>query len=246
MSRLTQLRVAILINSPPGNEFWNDVRESYYAAFRVVAPDAQVDMYDPVFQRNYSNPHEYDLIVLSGGKADASSSEPWVLGVLEFLRTTARESPKTKLLGICWGHQAISRAFGGEIRPVPTGPVAGVEDIKLTEAGKKFFACGPGSISYRLPEFHVREVAKPGLNFISLAENHEMFVNLDNTILSFQSHPEVQPALAKKMLLEEDDVYNGNLSPKELESHLKKLEQQTDGFVVLSRMIQWVGEGDTL
>ncbi|PWY95988.1 copper/iron-regulated glutamine amidotransferase [Aspergillus sclerotioniger CBS 115572] len=236
------LRIAVLINTPPDNDFWNDVTESYRTGFEVVAPNAQLDMYDPIFQHNFPDSQEYDLIILSGGKADASSSEPWVLGVLEFLRRTAQTSPKTKILGICWGHQAISRAFGGEVRAVPTGPIAGIESIKLTEAGREFFSCAPGITSYKLPEFHVREVARPGSDFIPLAENHEMFVNQDNTVLTFQSHPEVQPALAKKMLLEEDDVYNGNLSKLELEDQLKRLEQPTDGFEVLRRVVEWVKE----
>ena len=60
------------------------MRKSYHAVFRDVAPDTQIDMHNPVFQDNSSDPREYDLIVLSGGKADASSSEPWVLGMLDF------------------------------------------------------------------------------------------------------------------------------------------------------------------
>ncbi|GKZ23637.1 hypothetical protein AbraIFM66951_009915 [Aspergillus brasiliensis] len=242
MTNQAPLRIAVLINTPPGNEFWNDVRGSYRDAFDVIAPDAKVDMYDPVSEGKFPNPEEYDLIVLSGGKADASSSEPWVLGVLDFLQRTARESPKTKILGICWGHQAISSAFGGEVRAVPTGPIAGLEDVKLTEAGMKFFSSRSGVKTYRLPEFHVREVAQPGVGFVHLAENHEMFVNKDNTVLSFQAHPEVQSELAKKMLEEEDDVYNGNLSQRELEDQLARLEQPTDGFEVLRRVIEWARE----
>ncbi|KAH8422402.1 type 1 glutamine amidotransferase [Aspergillus melleus] len=216
MANPAPLRIAVLINTPPGNEFWNDVRGSYRDAFGIIAPSSQVDMYDPVLECHFPNPREYDLIVLSGGKADASSSESWVLRVLKFLQKTARKSPKTKILGICWGHQAILRAFGGEIRPVPTGPIAGIEDVKLTDAGKKFFSTRAGVTTYRLPEFHVREVARPGVGFVHLAESHEIFVDQENTVLSFQAHPEVQAELAKKMLLEEDDVYNGNLFEKKI------------------------------
>ncbi|GKZ71979.1 hypothetical protein AnigIFM50267_008026 [Aspergillus niger] len=148
MAAHAPLRIAVPINTPLGNEFWNDVCGSYQDAFDLIAPNAQVGMCDPVFEGNSPNPQGYDLIVLSGGKADASSSEPWVLGVLDFLRRTARESPKTKILGICWGHHAISRAFGGEVRAVPTGPIVGPEDVKLTEAGMKLFSTRSGVKTY--------------------------------------------------------------------------------------------------
>lgn len=117
------MRVAVLINTPPGNEFWQDVRKAWHDAFTTIAPHTQIDFYDPVYEAKFPNPQDYNLIVLSGGKADASSSEPWVLGVLDYVRKTARESPKTKILGICWGHQAVSRALGGEVQAVPTGPI---------------------------------------------------------------------------------------------------------------------------
>lgn len=101
------LNIAVLINSPLGNELWHDVKKAYGDAFHSIAPDSQIDFYDPVFDANFPDPAKYNLVVLSGGKADSSSSEPWVLGVLDFVRNTARDFPWTKMLGICWDHQAI-------------------------------------------------------------------------------------------------------------------------------------------
>jgi len=242
MGSIAALNIAVLVNTPPGTEFWNDVRQSCNDAFHHVAPDAEVDFYDPVAEGTFPDPRLYDLIMLSGGKADASSSEPWVLRAIDFVRTTARDYPKTKFLGICWGHQAVSRAFGGQVGAVPTGPIAAIQDIKLTEAGKKFFPFAASTGSLRVPEFHVREIQKPAPGFIPLAENRECFVNEANTVLSFQAHPELQKGLARKLLLEDDKVYNGNSSEEQLQEEVKKLEQPMDGIEILKRIIQWVRE----
>jgi GMP synthase-like glutamine amidotransferase len=286
MTSATPFKIAILVNSPPGNEFWHDVRQSWTDAFNAVARDANIDFYDPVHKLDFPNPSEYNLIVLSGGKADASSSDLWVLGVLSFVRSAVRDSPKTKILGICWGHQAVLRALGGSVQPVTTGPivctipsvyrtesqgrtltiyVTGRNSRCQTDPGRKelfpfrqrkwnlcksyqrhyihhFFAGSDLFKIQRVPQFHVREVGQPAPEFIHLAENHECFVNPANTILTFQGHPEVHSTLAKKMLVEEDDVYNGNSSEEKIQEELLKLEQPTDGVVILQRVIEWAKE----
>ncbi|RDH26752.1 copper/iron-regulated glutamine amidotransferase [Aspergillus welwitschiae] len=232
MTTKSQLKTAVLVNNPPGNDFWHDVKKSFRDVFSLVAPEAEVTFYDPHF----------DLIVLSGGKADASSSEPWVLGVLDFIRKIADGTSKTKLLGICWGHQAIARALGGEVRPVPTGPIAAIQDIQLTDFGRDFFAFAAEEGYYRAPEFHVREVAKPAPGFVQLAENRECFLNVAGTILTFQAHPEINSDLARRMLLDEDDTYNGNSTKEQLDEQVRRLAQATDGIELVKRVIQWVRE----
>lgn len=124
MGSIQPLKIAVLINTPPDNaSFWSATRQSWKDAIALASPTAEVDLYDPVVERKFPNAADYNLIVLSGGKADASSSEPWILGVLEYVETIAREHPQTKILGICWGHQAVSRALGGKVGAVPTGPI---------------------------------------------------------------------------------------------------------------------------
>lgn len=67
-------------------------------------------------------------------------------------------------------------------------------------------------------------------------------MNEANTILSFQAHPEIDNALAKKMFRDEDDVYTSNSSREQIEKEIEKLEQPMDGALLLERIIQWVKE----
>lgn len=61
---------------------------------------------------------EYDLVIMSGGTFNLvdDSPLPWVEEGLECIQAISRMEKGPKLLGICWGHQAIQYAQGGELQ----------------------------------------------------------------------------------------------------------------------------------
>lgn len=64
-------------------------------------------------------------------------------------------------------------------------------------------------------------------------------MNEANTILTFQAHPEIHNALAKKIFADEDDVYTGNSSKEQIAKEIEKLDKPMDGRLLLERIVEW-------
>jgi len=187
----------------------------------------------------------YDLIVLTGGVYDLTrlnatpEHDPWVANLLDFIRNAVATSPSTKLLGICWGHQAISYALGGKIAYREGGPLIDIADIPLTPKGQEFFK---GEKTLRLYKFHRRIVrdAPPGFSY--LAEDHEISLSDSNQIMTFQGHPEMTAAIARGLVDDKDPSYLPDPSPEGVARLHANLKKEQDGRKVFERIVSWAFE----
>ncbi|ORY03563.1 class I glutamine amidotransferase-like protein [Clohesyomyces aquaticus] len=232
-------KAAVLVNSISALD------DAFSAAFQEcissACPGAQVDFFDPIEAQIYPEPGQYDLIVLTGGTADAMAKDVhWVLKMQDFLRTTVEKCPTQKIVGICWGHQIIHVTFGGVVGPMDKFEV-GVTPITLTSAGSSFFSSYlPSREEYKVHEFHEQEVKTPGKGFIALAEDNQSLVNATNTILTLQGHPEMSAELSK-LLLGDTPQYKGvHAAAKEALEF--KINSSHDGSAIWKRIIHWTGE----
>jgi GMP synthase-like glutamine amidotransferase len=63
-------------------------------------------------------PETCDAYVVTGASAGVYDSDPWIGELLAFLRAARG---RAKLVGICFGHQAMAQAFGGHVIKSPKG-----------------------------------------------------------------------------------------------------------------------------
>ena len=68
------------------------------------------DVRDYQFGKRIDKPEESDVIVITGSRRNVSQWEPWMDDVADLIRTCT-----VPLYGICFGHQIICKALGGEV-----------------------------------------------------------------------------------------------------------------------------------
>ena len=240
----TPFRIAVLLNglASPNTAGIKASFETAIASASSLNSDASpptITFYDPIIAQIHPDPSKYDLIVLSGGTADPMGSDPWVLKLQNYLRTTVKDFPKQKIVGICWGHQTTCISFGGSVASMEGAAEIGVTKISLTAEGKKMFPfASEGAL--QLHEFHAREVKTPAKGFVALAEGKQSFLNDENTILTFQGHPELNTDLART-LLANSPAYMG-IDGERKEALVEKVGMDHDGVKIWSRILKWVRE----
>ena len=75
-------------------------------------------------------PAECSAYVITGSPAGVYDDLPWIPPLLDFLR---KARGRAKLVGICFGHQAMAKAFGGEVVKSPKGWGLGMHRYEIVE-----------------------------------------------------------------------------------------------------------------
>ena len=71
--------------------------------------------------------------------ASAYSPLPWIQTLVQYIRDLATSHPRVKIVGICFGHQIVALALGGQVVPNNGLWEIGVSQVRLTKAGVDVF-----------------------------------------------------------------------------------------------------------
>ncbi|MBJ7409610.1 MAG: type 1 glutamine amidotransferase [Phenylobacterium sp.] len=144
-----------------------------------------------------SAPDDCAAYIVTGSAAGVYESDPWIGELLDWLRAA---KGRTKLVGICFGHQAMAQAFGGQVIKSPKGWAIGQQDYRVVRAEP--WMDDPPAI--RLPGSHQDQVVELPPNAEVIAAS--AFTPLgalawrDQPAISMQLHPEFEPAYARALI----------------------------------------------
>ena len=152
------------------------------------------------------SPDDFDAFLISGSRHGVYDPPPWIAQLQDFVRRCRERRRKT--VGICFGHQLIAHALGGETRKADAGWGMGIQRAALTETlpwmgnesmdsesmdNSDLRAAGAYKPGYNLVVLHQDQVVALPPGFRVIAKNDfcpvSMFVG-DDVMLGIQGHPE--------------------------------------------------------
>jgi GMP synthase (glutamine-hydrolysing) len=142
-------------------------------------------------------------IIVSGSPLSVIEQAPWMLRLGEdLLRVGARGTP---VLGVCFGHQLLARAAGGDVVQNPRGREIGTVRVQLTEAGRTdpLFAGWADGPEVEVQATHVDAVdpLPPGATVLASNENTvAQAFRLSETVAGVQFHPELWPEAMRDLI----------------------------------------------
>jgi GMP synthase-like glutamine amidotransferase len=143
------VRIALLIcggltgKALEANGDYLDVYTRYLKGTVPTRVDFTLDPFFVAKEHIYPNEENYDCIMLTGSAASAYDDIEWINSLAAYIaRVAANKNARSKIIGICFGHQIVARALGGQCVPNngiwEVGPTA----VRLTALGQKIFGEG--------------------------------------------------------------------------------------------------------
>lgn len=152
---------------------------------------------------------EYDEIsgvIITGSQAMVTDRKEWS----EFTAGWLRGIPAGSLpvLGICYGHQLLAHALGGEVGYHPKGLEMGTTEIELTEEGRNDRLLGRMPPTFPAHVIHAQTVMTlpPGATLLACNsfEPHHAFV-VQGNLWGVQFHPEFTAEIEQECIEEEKE-----------------------------------------
>ena len=178
-------------------------------------------------------------MVVTGSFAMVTNHEAWSVATAAYMRQAVQQAIPT--LGVCYGHQLLAEAFGGEVADNPLGRQAGTITVTLTEAaqGDPLFAGLPEQL--RVQVSHRQSVlklpAQATLLGSGLGDPHQAF-RLGEFAWGVQFHPEFDAAVARAYIEQRREIFVAD--GKDPDALIAAVEDSDHGARLLARFARLV------
>lgn len=209
--------------------------EMFIRGFAALAPELEFRVWSALDGELPEDLHECDAWLITGSRHDAYSDIPWIQALRAWIRQA--HDADVKLAGVCFGHQVIAQALGGEVVKSTKGWGLGVA-VHPMLADAPWMA--PARDQIRILASHQDQVALLPPGATRLAGNdfcpNFMFLQGDH-IVAIQGHPEFSVEYNRALI----ERRRGLLPYERYQSSLSSLEGEVDSATMMQWLLQFLG-----
>jgi GMP synthase-like glutamine amidotransferase len=144
------------------------------------------------------DPRNCEAVLITGSPAGVYDSTPWMNPLRAFIREAF--ATKTPMIGVCFGHQIIADALGGDVRKSGKGWGIGRHTYDVTDVQSWMTNAAP---TVSLSVSHQDQVISPPAGAITLARSahtdHAILAYEGAPVISIQGHPEFSDLFASAL-----------------------------------------------
>lgn len=182
------------------------------------------------------DPAAFAGAIVTGSAAGVYEDLPWIEPLADWLR---RARGRTRLVGICFGHQILAHAFGGRVEKSERGWGVGLHAYQVTgdEAWMQ-----PPAASIAIPASHQDQVVALGEGARVIAASPftpHAGLAWDEDAISFQCHPEFEPGFAAALT----EGRRGRIAANLVDEAQASLQRPNDRAVLGAWIRNYLGVG---
>jgi GMP synthase (glutamine-hydrolysing) len=182
--------------------------------------------------------HRTQGVIVSGSPRDAWNDDPVNARLCELI--AAWRDRGVPVLGVCYGHQILGRALGGQVARHPAGLALGNTTVELTPAGRNcaLFAGLPDR--FEVLSSHADAVLEmpPGCTLLARSAHTEIEAfHWNHQLFGVQFHPETDPEVLHFLWQPRRETWRSRVS-FDLDATLAALRPTPAGAAMLRNFVQ--------
>ena len=215
--------------------------DSYEVMFKSlllqIDPLLDFQIYSAYANQLPANVDECDVYLSTGSKHSVNDDLPWVTELIDFIAKLHKQ--KKKFIGICFGHQLIAKALGGEVSVSDKGWGVGVAFNQVQQLQpwmQSNHTAGANSLDIVVS--HKEQISKLPTICKVIAGNKfcpQFMIQVDQHFLGIQGHPEFSKQYSKSLINTRLNI----IEPNRVREAFCSLNAEVDDLKMASWMLNF-------
>lgn len=169
---------------------------------------------------------DFDGYIITGSASGVYEDDAWIGALMTFIQDVYAAG--IPIVGICFGHQALAQALGGEVIKSPKGWGLGIRTVDMTPNGQQL---AQARDDLKLIYVHQDQVIKLPEQAERLAGDEfcpNAAFRIGNQVLAFQGHPEFTESYVTELF----DVLIPRVGEAKAAQAHQSMSESDDGHLV--------------